>query len=213
MLEYTCMEYIDITLPLSDELATYPNNEPFRREEVKLLEIDGVVLSRLSLGSHSGTHIDAPSHFVKGGKTVDQIPPEKLIGPCTVIDCTYVEEFIRERDLVDLAIQKEGRILIKTRNSDFVTDSQFMPNFVSVSLEAAQFLANRQVSLVGIDYLSIEAKGSLEHPVHKAFLKHEIVVVEGLTLRNVQPGEYQLICLPLPIVGADGSPCRALLVA
>lgn len=206
------MKYIDISLPLADPMLTYPNNEPFRREVVKQLDADGVELSSLTLGTHTGTHIDAPRHFVKGGKGVDQILLDKLVGPCKVIDCTYVEEFIREKDFEGTQIEKGNRILIKTRNSALLHDAQFRPDFVSVSLEAAQFLANKEVALVGVDYLSIEAKGSLEHPVHKALLKHGIVIIEGLCLGDVEPGEYQLICMPLKIVDADGSPCRAILV-
>lgn len=205
------MEYIDISLPLSEQTVTYPNNVPLRREVLKNLAEHGVELSQLNLSTHSGTHIDAPRHFIKGGKGIDQIDLSQCIGPCKVIDCTYVEEFIREKDFEGTAIEKGDRIIIKTRNSSLIKDTEFTPDFVSVSLEAAQFLANKEVSLVGVDYLSIEAKGSLEHPVHKALLKHEITVVEGLYLEKVEPGEYQLICLPLNIVGSDGSPCRALL--
>lgn len=205
------MDYIDISLPLTNQIVTYPSNVPFQREVMKNLAEHGVELSQLTLGTHTGTHIDAPRHFVKGGKGIDQIDLSKCIGPCKVVDCTYVEEFIREKDFEGTTIEKGDRILIKTRNSSLIKDNEFTPNFVSVSLEAAQFLANKEVALVGVDYLSIEAKGSLEHPVHKALLKHEIVVIEGLVLDRVEAREYQLICLPLTIVDSDGSPCRAIL--
>ncbi len=205
------MKYIDITLPLSNGLVTYPGNVVFERQLLKTIDKDDAELSKLVIGTHAGTHVDAPRHFIKGGKGIDQVEVQKLIGPCKVIDCTYVEEFLTARDFEGSNIKKGDRLLIKTRNSDYITDVEFVPNFVSLSLEAAQFLANKEISLVGIDYLSIEAKGSPGHPVHKALLKHEIVVIEGLNLSEVDPGGYQLVCLPLKIQNGDGAPCRVLL--
>lgn len=206
------MTYFDISLPLSEALATYPGNQPFERESLKTIGADEVELSKLTLGTHSGTHIDAPRHFVKGGKGVDQIDLTRLIGSCIVIDCTYVEEFIRTKDFEGVAIEKGSRIIIKTRNSDFVSAPDFTPNYVSLTLEAAQFLANKEIALIGIDYLSIEVKGSFGHPVHKALLKRDIIILEGINLANVEAGIYQLLCLPLLISKADGAPCRALLL-
>ncbi len=205
------MNYLDVTLPLSEKLVTYPDNEPFKRDILKSLDQNEVEVSKLTIGSHAGTHIDAPRHFIKGGKTVDQIDLTRLIGLCKVIDCTYVEALIREADLIDLDIEKGDRILFKTQNSDYILDADFVPGFISLGLDAAQYLANQAVLLVGIDYLGIEAKGSPGHPVHKALLKHDIPIIEGLNLQAIDPGEYELICLPLKISNGDGSPCRAVL--
>lgn len=205
------MKYIDISMPLSENMATYPGNTPYKQEVLKTLENDDVASSRIILSTHTGTHVDAPRHFVKGGKSIDQVDPALLNGTCKVIDCTYIESLIQEADITDLTIEKGDRILFKTQNSDYILASDFVPAFISLGLSAAQYLANIEVALVGIDYLGIEAKGSPGHPVHKALLKHGIPIVEGLNLHNVEPGEYELLCLPLKITGADGSPCRALL--
>lgn len=205
------MKYIDISLPISEELVTYPGNPVFSLERIKEIDRDDAELSKLIIGTHTGTHVDAPRHFIKGGKGVDKIESAVLNGVCRVIDCTYVEYVIKEADIKDLGIQKGERLLFKTKNSDYVTDQDFVPGFVSLGLDAAQYLANREVALIGTDYLSIEAKGSPGHPVHKAILKHGIPIIEGLNLQEIEAGKYELICLPLRLVDADGSPCRAML--
>ncbi len=174
---------------------------------------DGVSLSNISLGSHTGTHIDAPSHFLAGADTLDKIPLEKLIGKCRVVDLTTLNhEEIQVADLVEKSITKGDRILFKTGNFRLLTNPIFPKTYISLSLAAAEFLVQKEVLLVGTDFLSIEKKGNPGHPVHKVLLSQRIVNVEGLNLEDVPAGEYQMICLPLNIIGVDGAPARVILV-
>jgi arylformamidase len=169
----------------------------------------------LHFGAHTGTHIDAPAHFIHGAAKVDSVPLELLIGAAEVIevpqDCLVIDEnFVREHVRTGTK-----RVLFKTKNSEFWQNNltTFQTDYTSLSNEAATLLAQLNVNLVGIDYLSIEEFQSENFETHLNLLSHDIVILEGLNLSNVDPGIYELICLPLKLAGGDGdgAPARAVL--
>ncbi len=166
--------------------------------------------SRFCMGAHTGTHIDAPAHFIKGGKAIDQFDLGIFYGECVVIDLSGVEDAISKEDLEGHEIDG-GRVLLKTSNSLLSATGDFYSEFVYLSVEAAVYLADRGVKLVGIDYLSIE-RGQPGHPTHKALLVKDIPIVEGLRLAHVEQGSYTLSCFPLGFVGTEAAPCRAVLM-
>lgn len=175
---------------------------------------DAANISEITFGVHTGTHVDAPSHFIEGGPAIAEIDPAKLIGPCRVVSISPEVIEIGPEHLIDL--QGFERILFKTRNSELWKhpDDGFRKDFTHLTPPAARILASAGIRLVGIDYLSIEKAGAEGHPVHKALLEKGIVILEGLDLRSVEPGDYELICLPLKYIGGkgDGSPARTLLI-
>jgi len=199
---------IDISLPLNEHTVPYPGNPEIKIESQKS-STGQTIISKISLGSHSGTHIDAPSH-VFAEKTIDQIPLDTFIGPCRVLDFTNSEKFISKDDLQSKDIKEGERILFKTKNSlrGFET---FHDDFIFLDGEAAEYLATINPLLVGIDYLSIKQKGSSDTRAHNSLLTKNIPIVEGLNLTDTEEGEYELICLPLAFTGIDGAPARAIL--
>lgn len=200
------MKYYDITVPLSPHTANWPGGVPYKREEIKT----SAIVSTLTMRSHYATHIDAPRHFLFNKQTVDKIALNTLIGSYKVFSVKS-KIFIEKKDIENFSISAGDRILFKTNNSNVVTGEKFDPEYISLSVPAAQYLAKKKVSLVGIDYFGIEAKGSPGHLVHKTLFKNNIVVVEGLNLQKITPGTYQGAILPLKIEGGDGSPARAVL--
>ena len=171
---------------------------------------DTANVSLLSMGSHTGTHVDAPAHFIEGGATVEALPVDSLIGPALVAEVGS-ERLIGRRDLEPLPLDGQSRLLLKTRNSALWAAGDFSRDFVALDLEGARHLTERGLRLIGIDYLSIEAFHSPGHPVHRHLLGAGVVILEGLDLSRVAPGVYELVCLPLPVRGIDGAPCRAVL--
>jgi arylformamidase len=174
---------------------------------------DPANVSRLALGSHTGTHVDAPRHFLSAGRPVDTIPLERLVGPAVVL---HFPEDVVEVGAAQLSGQRlrgVRRVLLRTRNSARLSRSQFSPDYVALAPDGARYLLEQGVELVGIDYLSIERYGTGDHPVHRMLLEREVVIVEGLDLSAVPSGVYQLVCLPLRLAGLDGAPARAVLIA
>jgi arylformamidase len=171
---------------------------------------DTANVSLLSMGSHTGTHVDAPVHFIEGGATVEALPLDVLIGPALVAE-VGCERLIGRRDLEAMPLDGQSRLLLKTRNSALWAAGDFSRDFVALDLEGARHLTERGLRLIGIDYLSIEAFHSPGHPVHRHLLGAGVVILEGLDLSRVAPGVYELVCLPLPVRGIDGAPCRAVL--
>ncbi|MBI2465407.1 cyclase family protein [Candidatus Shapirobacteria bacterium] len=207
------MKIYDVTLPIHKDMLVWEGDESVSIEQTATLAKDEVALTRFSFGSHTGTHIDAPSHFLQNGKTLDKIPLNKLIGKCRVLDLTGIKhQEIQVSDLSERNITKGDRILLKTGNFRLLRKATFPKKYISLSLEAAEFLVKKEVVLVGTDFLSIEKKANPNHPVHKALLSKGIVNVEGLNLENVPAGKYEMICLPLHVVGVDGAPARVILV-
>jgi arylformamidase len=207
------MKVHDISLTLRQRMPVYPGEPPPLLEPTSQMERgDSYNLSRLTIGTHTGTHIDAPRHFLPDGASVDQIPVDALVGPALVVQMA-VEQEITTADLEAAAIPPgTERLLFKTRNSRLLDDADFRRNFVYVTLDAARWLVERGVRLVAIDYLSVERMDAQPNIVHQTLLRAGVVIVEGADLRQVAPGPYLLACLPLKIEGADGSPVRAVLV-
>lgn len=207
------MKVYDVSVPIKNGMLVWPGDSGVKIETLATVKKDGIGESRFSFGSHTGSHIDAPSHFLDTDLSIDKISPEKLIGDCRVIDLTNLgRKEILAKDISGLSIKKGERILLKTGNSSLLFKKEFPKTYVHLSLEAAKFLADKKINLVGTDFLGIEKKSSPGHPVHKTLLFAGIVLVEGLDLREVPQGSYQLLCLPLRVVGADGSPARVILV-
>ncbi|MHB9053440.1 MAG: cyclase family protein [Thermoleophilia bacterium] len=204
---------IDISVPIFSGMAFYPG-DPGAEIKPHLQISGGAVanISELKMGSHTGTHIDAPQHFKDGALTVDEIPLEALVGPARVVDMTAAESLISIEEIENAGLKGVSRLLIKTSNSALWGLADFQKEYVSLSREAAAYLVDIGVRLVGIDYLSIERFKSDSHAVHHSLLGSGVIVLEGVDLSNVASGDYELICLPLKIRGGDGAPARAVLI-
>jgi arylformamidase len=204
----------DISVLLGLENAEYPGDDPYTREEVSSIS-DGAAynLSTLTLSAHSGTHIDAPAHFLEMGKTIDQYPPENFILPAHVIHVEDTES-IKPDSLEGLRIERGDALLFKTINSTkgLSRSGLFSEKFVYMSVEAAEFCVKLGAGLVGIDYVSIDCYRGDEAPVHRKLLKNGILILEGINLKDVPSGDYTLLCPPLKMKGAEASPVRALLL-
>jgi len=204
--------FIDISVPLGSRTVTWPGDPPYSASAVLELERDGCAVSGLALTTHSGTHIDAPSHFFAGGATVDQVPLQLLCGPVLVAEVFSAGE-IGVEELSGLSFCGVERLIFKTANSGAYPEARPQEP-VTLSVEAARYLVERtSVRLVGIDWLSIEAEESVDHLVHKVLLgaASPMVILEGLDLRATAAGSYELICMPLRVEGLDGAPARVVL--
>ncbi len=207
------MKIYDITVPIGPNIPVYPGDAGVEITPISRISKGGSSnLSLLKLGTHTGTHIDPPIHMIEGAPTLDDIPIDALIGECFV--CNF-----GDLQVIDLsAIQKSGipegttRLLLKTRNSAFWTEKEFRTDFTYLDPDAAKWLIELGIRLVGTDYLSIEKFRCSGHPTHITLLRAGVVIVEGLDLSDVPEGKYTLICLPLRIKAGDGSPARAILV-
>jgi arylformamidase len=207
------MKIYDITLPIDDGMTVWPGDPAVEVEQICHLDKgDSSTVTRIAMAVHSGTHIDAPGHFIPGGRSVDQIDLQLLIGPARLVDVGDAPAVTAEvLDSLDIPAGTE-RLLLKTRNSALWArgEKRFDESYVGVREDGAQWLVERGVRLVGIDYLSI-APFADTGPSHRILLEAQVVPVEGLALHEVPPGEYTLTCLPMKIAGSDGAPVRALL--
>jgi arylformamidase len=201
------MTIIDISVPLRPGMIVWDDDPAPIIERVSSIEGgDGYNLSRLVFGVHTGTHVDAPLHFIEGGASAERLPLEALIGPALVVDARAASKEIDVETVArEVAVGTE-RVIFATRNSELWDGDGFTSDFVGVSPAAASLLVERGARLVGIDYLSV---GSPE--THRKLLSDGAVLLEGLDLRGVEAGSYRLVCLPLDIVGSDGAPARAVL--
>lgn len=205
------MKYHDISLNLSAETVRWATSTPFELvERRRMSRGDPNNSSGATMSLHAGTHIDAPFHFVAEGATIDQLPLERFIGPALVCSID-AGNYIERRHVGALDLTGISRVLFKTRNSALLHRKDYEPDFVAFSVAAAELLADRGVTLVGLDYLSVAHAGDEQVPVHRAFLTRGVALLEGVDLSRVEPGRYELICFPLKVRGADGAPCRALL--
>lgn len=208
---------LDVSLPISPHMLTWPSDPGVSIEPASRISAGKAAnVSELHCGTHTGTHIDPPLHFIADGTPIDRIPSEVLIGPAVVADLTGVRSTIGPEELesLDLAPGVE-RLLFHTRNSEFWRSESpaFTEDYVAVSADGARWLVDHGVRLVGIDYLSVEHRGTPGHPTHMTLLGAGVVIVEGLNLDRVAAGDYTLVCLPLRIAGGDGGPSRALLLS
>ncbi|HXN47578.1 MAG TPA: cyclase family protein [Bryobacteraceae bacterium] len=204
--------WIDISRPLVSGMAVWPGDPAVRVERVSTIASGGPFnLSAISMCLHTGTHVDAPLHFLEGGPSVAEMPLEALVGPARVIGIRDPKA-IRARELEPLRLRRGERVLFKTRGAARRWQApEFCTDYVYVAADAAGLLVERGVRAVGIDYLSIGAPSEEGYEVHRTLLGAGIWIVEGLDLSAASPGRYELICLPLKVPGADGAPARAIL--
>lgn len=206
------MRYYDVSVPITAGMPVYEGDPPVQISVLSSIARGGIAnVSQLVVGAHTGTHVDAPLHFIDGGSAVDEIPFDVLIGPALVVELETSGEISREV-LVACDCEGQRRVLFKTSNSLLWRALEFRRDFAYLTADASEYLVEIGVRLVGIDYLSIERFGATEPRTHRTLLGAGVVILEGLNLSAVKPGRYQLICLPLRIRGGDGSPCRAVLI-
>jgi arylformamidase len=204
----------DITVPISSETPIYKGDPGVEISAFKSIAAGSSAnVSQVAMGVHTATHIDAPNHFIDGAKRAHELDPQKLVGPCRVIAIDETVMAIEPHHVGD--ITGVTRVLFKTRNSQFWSTPElgFRTDFTYLVPDTAKLLVDNGVVLVGTDYLSIEKSGSPGHPVHITLLEREVVILEGIDLREVPPGDYELMCLPLKYIGAggDGAPARTFL--
>jgi arylformamidase len=204
---------IDVSVPIRDAMTVYRGNPPVRIRSAMTLAKDGVNLSELCLGSHTGTHVDAPSHFIKRGRGIDRLDLGRFVGPAWVADLRTVRGGIGADHLHRARIPGGSRrVLLRTANSRLWHPARpFRTDFVYLAPDGADWMIEHSVALVGIDYLSIEGYGVPGAPTHKRLLGAGIPIVEGLDLFKVRPGRWQLIALPLRIQDGDAGLTRAVL--
>lgn len=205
----------DLSVPIRDGGLVYPGNPPIHISlQQSIANGASANVSNIEFGSHTGTHVDAQRHFFNDGMSVDQIPLETLIGPATVVHCSDTAMSVTCAELEAQDLGGVERLLLRTRNSGYLTqDPSFHPDFTYVAPDAAEYLVQLGVKLIGVDYLSIEQFHSPHHLTHRTLLGADVVIVEGLNLAAVPAGRYSLYCLPLKLVGCDGAPARAVLVS
>lgn len=208
------MRTYDITLTITPQMVVWPGDPPVIMQQTSSIASgDSANVSQISMSCHTGTHVDAPDHFLNNGKTIESLSLDLLVGRAYVLHLPDVN-LITASILMDADIPpRTRRLLFKTRNSDFWANGnkEFQTDFVGLSVDAAELLVDRNVKLVGIDYLSI-APFKMGKPVHTILLDAGMVVIEGLDLSQVSQGRYTLHCLPLKLGGAEGAPTRAILV-
>lgn len=203
----------DISVPIRSSGLIYPGNPEISVEpQQSISEGAGANVSRISFGSHTGTHVDAAKHFFDDGQTVDQIPLDRLVGPAILIAVDESLMSVGARDLEQHDLEGHKRVLIRTRNSGFLLEQRFYRDYTFLAPEGAEYLVSLGVELVGVDYLSIEQFHSGHHKTHRTLLDKQVVIVEGLHLWGPPPGEYEFCCLPLRLEGLDGAPARAILI-
>jgi arylformamidase len=206
-------KWIDISLTLKSDMVHWPGDPPVFIDRVREMDRgDMVNLSKITMGAHSGTHVDAPVHYIKGAKGVDRLLFDLLIGPARIIEIADTDT-IKEKELAGHGIKKGERILLRTRNSikKILFSDTFSEDFVYMEKGAAEFLVTRGIKTLGVDYLSVGGYKKNGSDVHRTLLSAEVIVIEGLDLTEVLPGDYDMICLPMKILDSDGAPARVIL--
>lgn len=203
----------DISIRLGSESIDHPGATPYSRKLIwEIGKGRPCNLSEIIMTTHTGTHVDAPSHFVPGGKSIDQYSARDFIFPAHVI-CIEDEDSIKREHLESLDFERGDALLFRTLNSTrgINKSGKFSKDYITLSPEAAELCALRKVGLVGIDYVTIDKFGDKFSSVHRKLLEHEVLILEGIDLMDVPEGKYTLFCIPLSIEGAEASPVRALL--
>ena len=208
------MKIYDVTVPISENVPVYEGDPKVKiNVAASLAKGDAANVTQLCFGAHTATHVDAPNHFIEGTRKVAELDLEKFIGRCRVVELDAEVLEIEPKHVENL--ETIERVLFKTRNSAFWNDpgAGFRTDFTYISTEAARLLVEKNIKLVGIDYLSVEKFGSEDFATHITFLEKEVAIIEGLDLREVPAGDYELICLPLKIISetGDGAPARTVL--
>lgn len=207
------MSYIDISLPIQENLPIWPGDPSVKLVWTSRIEMGGHAnITSLTMSAHAGTHVDAPFHFINNGKTVDRLLLSTLIGKVKVVQIPENIDVITKTCLETVELGNNTRVLFKTRNSSLWIDQKgkFNKDYVAVDASAASWLVERGVELIGIDYLSI-APFEETFDTHQILLSAGMIIIEGLDLSKVEPGDYRLICLPLKLIDRDGAPARAIL--
>lgn len=208
------MALYDVSVAVRARMPVYPGDPPVEIDTpVALAKGDAANVSRLRMGAHTGTHVDAPAHFLAGARAAIDLPLEALIGDARVVEIPDTVRAIGPEHVTDALIEGAERVLFKTRNSSFWADDRFHEDFTSITPDAARALVAARVRLVGIDYLSVEMFKSADHETHRVLLANDVVILEGLDLRGIAPRVYELLCLPLKLAdgAGDGAPARAVL--
>ena len=207
------MKIYDISVGLSPSLPFFPGDPVLRQSEhYEIANGDTVNVSRIDMGTHTGTHIDAPRHFFAGGAAVDELPLSRFLGPAKVVDLTG-RAVITGRDLAGLDIKAGDNLLFKTDNAGKVRRGPFCKEYVALDGTAGKLLAEKRINLVGIDYLSIENDRDGSFTAHRALLGAGVIILEGVDLSEVPAGEYEMIAFPISLPGGNGSPVRAVLIS
>ena len=205
------MKLIDVSVPLDSTTPTYPGNTPFTLEAIKrIARGDSSNVSTLHMSAHAGTHVDAPRHFFDGAPGAEAFPLDMLVGRTRVVEVPS-KKGIDAEDLTKIDLSEDLRVLFKTANSKLWGSADFHRDYVGVTEAGAKHLLARGVKVVGVDYLSVEVFKQPGAPAHHVLLGGGVIVIEGLNLRDVEPGTYDMFCLPLAIVGSDGAPARVVL--
>jgi len=204
------MKIFDVSMLIHEDMTVYKNKQEKKPELVflKNYKEDKYNESKITLDIHTGTHIDAPYHMIDKGDTIENIDLEKLITKCMVVDLTNVKDKITKEDLINKNIKAESFVLLKTSNS---YDEQYNYNFVYLEKSGARYLKELKIKGVGIDSLGIE-RNQKNHDTHEILMKNNIIIIEGLRLKEIVKGEYMMYALPLKIKGADGAPARIILI-
>lgn len=208
------MKIYDVTIAVSEVVPIYEGDPKVKIDVcLAIANGDAANVSQVCFGVHTATHVDAPNHFIEGTRRVSELDLHKLVGDCTVLELDESVMSIEPEHLEN--IENVERILFKTRNSQFWNEPEkgFRTDFTYISPEAARMLVEKNIKLVGIDYLSVEKFGSSDFATHITLLEKEVVIIEGLDLREVPAGDYEMFCLPLKIEGGtgDGAPARTIL--
>lgn len=203
------MKIYDLSPEISGEMAVYKDKPEKKPRLIRTRTLnEGANESRLEIESHTGSHADAPFHFLENGKTIEKISLDRFMGKCVVLDLTKAKDSVKKTDLAKFKIQKDEIVLLKTKNK---LENRFNPDFVYLEKTGAQYLASKKIKAVGIDSLGIE-RSQPEHETHKILLGKGIIIFEGLDLSKVNQGKYFFHGLPLKIRKGDASPVRAVLV-
>jgi len=212
MTEQRSSRWIDISVLINEAIVHWPNDPPFEKTMISEIDKgDHANLSKLTMGAHTGTHVDAPRHFINDGIDVSMMSIDIFVGPARVIEITD-SKIITTREMEQHKIRRSERLLFKTRNSSHVwNESNFVQDFVALSLEAAEYLVQQKVKMIGVDYLSVGPYHGNGGDVHRKLLSQQVGIIEGLDLSSVTSGKYYLVCLPLKIKSGDGAPARAIL--
>jgi arylformamidase len=202
---------LDVSVPLAPGVPAYPGNPEFELEPIKRIADGGSSnVSRLILGTHTATHVDAPRHFFDGHTAVDELSLDLLIGRARVVDLPK-RGGITAADLAAAGLREDLRVLLRTPNSALWNGTAFKPDYTHLTEDGARYLVAQGVKVVGIDYLSIEQFKKPGAPAHRALLSQGVIIIEGLDLSEAEPGMYEMYCLPLRIAGGDGAPARVVL--
>ena len=203
---------VDVSVPLQSGIATYPGNPEFELQPIKRVAAGGSSnTSRLVMGTHTGTHVDAPRHFFDAAAGVDGLALDLLIGRARVIDMPH-RGGITDTHLAEAELGDDVRVLLRTPNSALWNSGEgFQEDYTYLTEQAARYLVGQGVKVVGIDYLSVEEFKKPGAPAHRALLGENVVIIEGLNLSEAEPGPYEMYCLPLRVAGADGAPARVVL--